>query len=553
MTKKIFNAIWIVTISVLLIVSIIFLGVLYNYFTTIQQDQLRVETDMVAQGVSVQGQDYFNQVDLKDVRITWIENDGNVIYDNQSDSLEMENHLAREEIKEALEKGTGESSRYSTTLTERYFYCAEKLDDGTIIRLSVSENSIISLLLGMLHPLCFIIFVALGLSILLASKVSKNIIKPLNELNLEEPLENREYDELAPLLRRISQQQGEIRQQETVLKQKNQEFKSVTSGMREGILLLNKDLNLLSMNTAAEKILDINSESIGSFFIEVYRNPKIQKLLKEGAKGIYGEVVSEIRDKTYQFNANPVTSDGEVYGIALLIFDVTEKQELEQMRREFTANVSHELKTPLQTISGCAELMSAGMVKGEDMPGFSKQIYTEAQRMIRLIEDIIQLSKLDEGMENTEFEKTDIYNISEEVIKRLSQKAEKNHVKLTLSGEHQIIEGIPGLLFEIIYNLADNGIKYNREDGVVNISISAVNKKVVLNVSDNGIGIPKEHQERIFERFYRVDKSHSKETGGTGLGLSIVKHTVKLHKGTIGLESEEGKGTSVTVTFPVSE
>lgn len=549
MTKRIFNAVWSVTICVLIAASLIFLGVLYNYFTNMEQAQLRAEIDMVTQGVSSQGKNYLNELDLDNVRVTWIDEDGDVIYDNESDSSKMENHLRREEIREAKENGTGESSRYSTTLTEKYLYCAKLLDDGTVIRLAIAENSIIGLILSMLQPLCVIIFIALVLSVFIASRASKSIVKPLNNLNLEEPLENKEYDELSPLLRKLVYQQNEIKEQTITLRQKKQEFDSVTSDMSEGIMLLSKELNILSINEAAVKILELEDDCIGLFVLSVYRGAHIQQLLKKALEGYHSDTIAEINERKYQFNANPVISDGEVSGIAVLILDVTEKEELEKMKREFTANVSHELRTPLHTISGCAELMANGMVKESDMPQFADQIYSESQRMIKLVEDIIQLSRLDEGAADLSKTEVDIKDVAENAVKSLQPKAEENNVKLSLSGESSVIDGVPGLIYEIIYNLCDNGIKYNRENGEVNVSLKSDRNYVTLTVSDTGIGIPKEHRERIFERFYRVDKSHSKETGGTGLGLSIVKHAAQIHNAEITLESECGKGTAITVKF----
>lgn len=553
MTKRIFHTIWIVTLSVFIAGALLFLGVLYDYFSDVQREQLRIETALAAQGVSHQGEEYFDDIEVKNLRITWIQNDGTVLYDSKSDSDKMENHLEREEIKEAISNEFGESSRYSTTLTEKFFYCAKLLPDGTIIRLSIAENSILALLLGMLQPICVIIVIAFVLSLFLAYRASKKIVRPLNELNLDEPLENEGYDELSPLLRRISHQQQQIRQQSLSLRQKQQEFETVTSDMSEGIVLLNREMEILSINPAAKRLLGVEGPCIGSFILSVYRGPHIQSLLQQAETGHHAEAVTSLNGGRYQLNASPIISDEMISGIVLLLLDVTEKEKLEQMRREFTANVSHELKTPLHTISGCAELMVNGMVKPEDMKRFSEQIYGESQRMIQLIEDIIQLSRLDEGSADMIAEPVDLYEIAGETVQTLLSKAEKYNIELHTEGESVMINGIPGLLSEIIYNLCDNGIKYNHDGGSVSVEVKKQNKTALLIVSDTGIGIPLEHQGRIFERFYRVDKSHSKETGGTGLGLSIVKHGVKIHNASIHLESEPGKGTTVTVTFPLLE
>ncbi len=553
MTKRIFNAIWIVTLSVFLAALLLFSGVLYGYFSDVQREQLKTETVLAAEGVSHQGKAYFENIDIQNFRITWIKNDGTVLYDSESDSDKMENHLEREEIKEALSEDFGESSRYSTTLTERFLYCAKLLPDGSIIRLSISENSIISLLLGMLQPICTIFALAFALSLFLASRASKKIVRPLNELNLEKPLENQGYDELSPLLRRIAHQQNEICRQSQSLKQKQQEFETVTSDMSEGIILLNQEMNILVMNPAAKRLFHVDSSCIGSYILSICRGPELRALLQKAEKGLHAEAVANLQGESYQINASPIVSDGKVSGIVLLLLNVTEKEKLEQMRREFTANVSHELKTPLHTISGCAELMVNGMVKPEDMSRFSSQIYGEAQRMIQLVEDIMQLSCLDEETLEPDIENVDLYEVAQEAIRSLRPKAEQYHVQLNLKGETAIIQGMPGLLSEIVYNLCDNGIKYNRKEGSVSLEVKKEKDSAVLIVSDTGIGIPKEHQERIFERFYRVDKSHSKNTGGTGLGLSIVKHAVRKNNGSISLDSEPEKGTKITVRFPLKK
>lgn len=551
MTKRIFNSIWTVTLCVLLTASLIFLGILYSYFTSIEQDRLRMETDVISQGVNLNGEKYFDNLKLDNLRITWIDKSGKVLFDNQIEKNKLDNHIEREEIRESLEIGKGESIRYSDTLTERYFYSARKLDDGSVIRLSIAENSIVSLVLGMLQPLCVVLFIALILSLFIASRVAKKIVEPLNELNLENPLDNKEYDELSPLLRRILHQQNEIKTQNRILSQKTREFDSVTTHMPEGIILLNKDLHIISINASAERILGEEHSCVGSYILSVCRDVQLNDLLQKSLKGKHGDVILTFHNRKYQFKANPVIAEDAVSGIAVLITDVTEKEELDQIKREFTANVSHELRTPLHTISGCAELMKSGMVKEEDMNQFSSQIYTESQRMIKMVEDIIQLSRLDEGAVDFNYAETDLYETAHQVVNALSLKAEENNIKLELNGEPAVIKGVPGLLYEIIYNLCDNAIKYNHNDGMVYINVKPEKELIKLTVSDTGIGIPAEHLDRIFERFYRVDKSHSKETGGTGLGLSIVKHAVKIHNGSIRIKSEPGVGTSFEIELPI--
>lgn len=550
MTKRIFRSISLVAIGVFLSSVVLFLGVLYDYFSGVQQSQLQTQANLVAQGVIRNGSDYFEGLDAGSYRITWIDADGTVLYDSRSTSASMENHLQREEVREALTQGFGKSSRYSKTLLQRSLYCAQRLPDGTVLRLSVAQNTLLMLVLGMMQPICVIFMLALVFSLVLASRLSKKIVQPLNELNLDDPLSNDGYDELSPLLRRLNTQQRQIRQQSDALQQKQREFEAVTHGMTEGIVLLNSRRVILSINPAAQHLFQTDPSCVGKFILSINRTPELQELLLKAGRGTYAEKIMEFGAGTYQMDASPILSDGRVSGMVLLLLDVTEKEKAEQMRREFTANVSHELKTPLHTISGCAELMSHGLVKQEDMGSFSNQIYTEAQRMIHLVEDIIRLSHLDEGADDMKKETVDLYALTRETVGMLLPVAESSQVKMTLHGEVAAIYGIPQLLQGIVYNLCDNAIKYNHPGGKVTVSVKNEAQTVCLTVSDTGIGIPKEHQERIFERFYRVDKSHSKAIGGTGLGLSIVKHAARLHDASISLESEPDHGTTITVSFP---
>lgn len=550
MTKRIFRTIFFVTISVFIASVLLFMTVLYDYFSGVEQNQLQTQLELASQGVMNEGQKYFDGLESQNYRITWIGTDGSVLYDSASDANDMENHFEREEVKEALSEGYGESSRYSSTLTERYLYSAKRLPDGTVIRLAVTQNSLLVLTLGMLQPICVIFAVAIVLSAFLASRLSKKIVRPLNELNLDEPLDNDGYDELSPLLRRIDTQQKEIRRQKEELKRKQSEFKAVTGGMAEGIILLNQKGTILSINRAASKFLDTDSFAVGEDILSVNRSLKLTELLHKAKDGKHAEAVMEFGSGKYQLAASPVAANNEVIGIVVLLLDVTEKEKAEQMRREFTANVSHELKSPLHTISGCAELLSNGMVKQEDITDFSKRIYTETGRMIRLVEDIIKLSHLDEGADDMKREKTDLFVLADYVVTALRTEAQKVGVKMELCGESTVLCGIPQLLESIVYNLCDNAIKYNRKNGSVSVTVKNEGEFVILTVSDTGIGIPKEHREWIFERFYRVDKSHSKEIGGTGLGLSIVKHAARLHNAEIELQSAVNGGTAVTVKFP---
>ncbi|HEZ7986603.1 MAG TPA: ATP-binding protein [Ruminococcus sp.] len=554
MTKRIFHSISAVAIGVFVASIMLFLCMTYNYFSAVQHRQLKTQTDLTSQGVKNEGISYFDGLEIDDnYRITWIDSDGKVLYDSNSDTTEMENHLEREEIKAAFKNGYGESSRYSNTLMERSLYSARLLPDGTVLRLSTAQSSILMILLGMAQPIAVIAFIALGLSVFLASRLAKAIVKPLNELNLDEPLSNDNYDELSPLLNRIERQQKQIKAQYDELQRKQAEFNAVTSDMNEGIILLNKTGDILSLNKAAKKFFTFDTDCIGRNILELKHNLKIQKLIKKASDGAASEKKIHTEQGEYQLNASPVISEDEVSGIVLLLFDVTEKEKAELLRREFSANVSHELKTPLHTISGCSELMKNAMVRSEDIPKFSEQIYTEAQRMIALIEDIIKLSHLDEGAEDMKREKVDLHSIAEGVAISLADKANMADVTVDVTGSSAVLYGIPQLLHGIIYNLCDNAIKYNQQGGSVSIDTKTDVNSVILTVADTGIGIPEEHRKRIFERFYRVDKSHSRAVGGTGLGLSIVKHAASLHNANISVQSIVDGGTTVTVIFPINE
>ncbi|MEE0796727.1 MAG: ATP-binding protein [Anaerovoracaceae bacterium] len=551
MTKKIFRSICLVALAVLIASVVLIMGVLYGYFTDMQHDQLRMQTELAAQGVNHEGTAYFDQLSARDYRITLIEPDGRVIYDSEADSGEMENHLEREEVQEALDSGYGESERYSSTLMEKSLYSAMVLDDGSILRMSVSQSGILTLLLGMLQPIIVVLIAAIALSLLLASRLSKRIVKPLNELDLDDPLSNEGYDELSPLLLRVYSQQKQLKKQSAELGQRQDEFAAVTASMSEGLVLLNDKGNILSINPAASRFLDTDQHSVGENILTVNRSLDLQELLSKALNGDQAEKIMDLQEGHYQVIASPVISDNTVSGIALLIFDVTDKENSEQMRREFTANVSHELRTPLHSISGYAELLKNGMVKTADIRPIASKIYDEAQRMVRLVEDIINLSHLDEGAGDMAREKIDLFEAAKAAALSLEPEAESADVSISVTGEPAVIVGIPQLIGGIVYNLCDNAIKYNHKGGSVSVIVRKNDDSAVLTVRDTGIGIPAEDQNRVFERFYRVDKSHSKEVGGTGLGLSIVKHSARIHGARISLESSVGEGTTVTVKFPV--
>ncbi len=550
MTKRIFHSICLVAITVFFASIFLFLGVLHHYFSDVQQGQLKMQTNLAAQGVTNEGMDYFQGLEVADYRITWIDAQGIVRYDSQSDSAGMENHLEREEVKEAMESGYGESRRYSPTLTERFLYAARKLPDGTVLRLSISQNSILTLLFGMIQPICMVFAVALIVSVILAVQVSKKIVQPLNEIDLDQPLSNEGYDELLPFLRRIDSQQRQLNLQKDKLLQKEEELNTIIGSMNEGMILLNPKGKIISMNVSARRLMGASWECVGLDMLAVSRNLDLQEILAKSLQGEAVERVIDLNGEKYQVDANPVIAEKGVMGAALCFFNVTEKEKAEQIRREFTANVSHELKTPLHSISGYAELLKNNMVEAADVAPFAGKIYEEAQRMTQLVEDIISLSRLDEGAGELPREKVELYSLAERVITSLQPAADAAHVSLALTGTPVEVEGISQLLFSIVYNLCDNAIKYNRENGSVVIDVQSGEKEAVVSVRDTGIGVDAKHRERIFERFYRVDRSRSKAVGGTGLGLSIVKHAALVHKAALTLESEVGKGTTVMVKFP---
>lgn len=549
MTKRIFNSICLVTFVVLLASVVLIMGVLYEYFSGVQQEKLKAQTILTAQGLSHEGLDYLRNVDAGIYRLTWVGADGSVLYDSLADADGMENHLDREEITQAMETGYGKSSRYSATLTERLFYYAVRLPDGSVVRLADAQYTMLTLSLAILQPILVIVFAAILLALFLALGLSRKIVAPLNDFDLNHPASNLVYPELAPLAERLDLQQRQLNSRSAELRQRQEELSAITDSMSEGLVLLNGEGNIISINRFAAKLLGLENILSGEQRLKAC-TPEIPALIDSAKQGESSECLINLGEGTYQFSISPVVTDAVVTGVAIVIFDMTDSVRSEQMRREFTANVSHELKTPLHSISGYAELMKNGMVKQEDLCRFSGQIYSEAQRMIRLIDDIIRLSHLDEDKGETAAEKIDLYSIAVETASAFEAAAKKADVALTVSGESVCIIGVPQQVRSIVQNLCDNAVKYNRPGGSVHVEVKCAPGQAILSVKDTGIGIPPEHQDRIFERFYRVDKSHSKEVGGTGLGLSIVKHAARLHHADIALKSEAEKGTEVTVIFP---
>lgn len=550
MTKKIFRSICSVAVCITLAVLAIILGVLYNYYSDIQRQRLDTQAEYVASAVELDGMNYLKKIDDKTYRMTWIAKDGKVLFDNEANTEEMGNHLERLEVKQAILTGKGSADRYSETLTERLYYTAVRLEDGSVIRLSVNELSWWALLLAMLQPIIIVFLVAVLVSLYFAYRLSKKIVEPLNQIDLDKPDEAKVYEELAPLLQKVKVQKKQIKNQQLELEKKRSEFEAATENMSEGIILLNSDGVIISINKTASRLLGISSYCVGKDLLLFSSGVEVQELLRKAENGKHSEIILDIDDVSYHFSATPILSGDKVTGVALIIFDFTEMEKAEEVRREFTANVSHELRTPLQTIAGSAELLSNGMVAEKDVPQFSQKIYKEAKRLITLVEDIIKLSHLDEENSDIISEKVDLYDVSKMTVTNLTPVAEKAGVDLAVKGEPSIITGKSQLLTSIVYNLCDNAIKYNRPGGRVEVEVKNCVDCVKLSVSDTGIGIPLDQQSRIFERFYRVDKSRSKEVGGTGLGLSIVKHAAKLHNAEIELRSVVDKGTTIILTFP---
>lgn len=552
MTKKIFHSILLVACTVLLACYLVILTSLNDYFTSLRKSQLKTQLSFASTAVEDEGIEYLKNLENGEYRLTLIDTDGTVLYDTNADAATMENHSDRREFQEAFLSGYGESHRYSRTLTEQTYYFAKKLSDDRVLRISTSQVTIVSLLLGMLQPLLVITFLAILLSVFLARRASRNLVRPLNNLDLNDPLSNDVYEELSPLLRHMAQQNKQIALQMDELSRSQNEFNAITSNMSEGLIVLNKDGVVVSLNTAARKIFEAEEDSIGKDFLTIDRTPEISRAIKETLSGKKQELEYEKNGRNYDLCINQIVEKDEVIGVLLLAIDNTEKIQAEQNRREFTANVSHELKTPLQSIIGSADLIESGLVKPEDMPRFIGHIKTDAARLVSLVSDIIRLSQLDENTEMN-WENVDALSVAKEALEMVGPIAESRNISLTIKGEPAPLTSVHKLLYDIIYNLCDNAVKYNKEGGFVKVNVKTAGDKVQVAVSDNGVGIAPADQSRVFERFYRVDKSHSRESGGTGLGLSIVKHAVAYLKGSISLESTLGKGTTITVSFPAEK
>lgn len=549
MTKKIFQSILLVAGCVLLASLLIIMGFLYDYFGGVEENQLRDELNLAAAAVEDGGTDYLSRLTADRCRLTWIAADGSVLYDTRTDAESLENHASRAEVSQALTTGTGESTRYSSTLMEKTMYYAQRLDDGTVLRISISRATVGMIAVGMIQPLLIVLIVALILSGLLARRLSRRIVDPLNSLDLEHPLDNDAYEELSPLLKRIHRQHVEIQTQLRELHERTDEFTQITGSMREGLVLLDEHGSILSINAAAQALFGADAQCVGRDFLTIERSHEISAAIQAAVTDGHSEVRAERAGRVYQFDISRITSNGKLLGTVILAFDITEQEFAERNRREFTANVSHELKTPLQGIIGSAELIENGMVRPDDLPRFVGHIHAEAARLVTLIDDIIRLSQLDEG-DAMPTEPVDLLAVSQEAAENLQDAAAARDVTVSVTGQPSVIPGVRRLIYEVVYNLCDNAIKYNRGGGRVDVTVAADAGGSSITVADTGIGIAPEHQSRVFERFYRVDKSHSKASGGTGLGLSIVKHAVQYHHGRIELESTPGTGTTIRVVFP---
>ena len=544
MTKRIFRSIVIVATLVLFVCFGVTLGVLYSHYSDLQWQQLGNELTIAQNGLEQYGEDYLDALSKGSFRFTWIEKSGTVLHDTQTSYETMDNHADREEIKEAFAYGTGESQRYSNTLTTKMLYKAVKLQDGSVLRISAAQDSVLALLLEVLFPLVLIYVIAIAVSLMLARRMANRIVNPLNDLDLDNPLSCNTYDEISPLLHRIEKQNKQISAQVAQLKEKTDQFEQTTSSMSEGLVLLDSEGKILSINPAAARLFETSKACVGLDFLVVDRSQAMSKGVKQALSKEHCDFRITKHGSEYQIGISPIVSGNRLLGAVVLAFDVTEQVNAQRNRQEFTANVSHELKTPLQSILNSAQLLQSGLVKPEDVQKFTGYICSEAERLLQLINDIIRLSQLDESGEFPQ-ESVNLYAVTSQVLQTLLPAADSRNITVELLGEHTVITGVRQLAYELIYNLCDNAIRYNKDGGKVTVTVG----KDSITVKDTGIGIPKEHQARIFERFYRVDKSHSRETGGTGLGLSIVKHAAQQLGAIIELESEPNIGTTVIVKF----
>ena len=550
MKSKIFGAIVSVALAVMLLCSIFLTAILYKHFNNSVYDELKNQAFFISHAIA-ESDSYLERISSSDNRITIINSDGTVAFDSRKNPNEMDNHAEREEITEAFEQGEGISSRYSDTLGTQTLYYAKKMSDGRVIRISAEVESVNALVLDVMKPMVLVLILAVIAALLISRTISRRIVNPINAIALNDSNLIEPYEELAPLVQKIHAQNNHISKQMSELKRRQNEFNIMTENMSEGVLLIDSRTEILSYNPAALRLLGVTKEDAENSrsILEINRSESFIKAVENALDGNHSELSLESDDRTYHIAANPVLSGENVSGVIIIILDVTETEKREQLRREFTSNVSHELKTPLTTIYGISDMLCGGIVKSEDINGFSENIRSEAQRMITLIDDIIKLSRLDEGGKDIEKCEVDLLGIAESVAERLKYSAEKSGISITVNGKRTVLNGAPAIIEEMMFNLADNAVKYNRENGNVSIIVDENDSGKFFTVKDTGVGIPSEAQERVFERFYRVDKSHSRKIGGTGLGLSIVKHGAAFHNAEIQMNSTENEGTEITIVF----
>ena len=549
MTKKIFKSIFAASVIAIVVCFLCVSFVLYGYFGDIIESELKEEAAIIS--TEVQEDDGFlERMGHTDNRITLVASDGTVLFDSVEDADAMDNHAQREEIVEAMEDGDSFAVRYSDTLSTRTIYYAMQLDDGNVLRIAQEQSMVALLLKGVIGPFIVIVIIAIIISAFISRLLARKIVEPINGMDLNNMETEEPYYELSPLMEKIRSQNRHINAQLSEMQRQQKEFIAITENMSEGFLMIDRKMEILAYNTAIIDILgDPGIEHPHTAF-ELNRSEGFRTAIEKALKGIHNQQPLEMKNKFYNIMANPVLEKSEIVGAVIMIVDATEKEQREKLRREFTSNVSHELKTPLTTIYGVSDMMAEGIVKQADIAGFAQNIKDESGRMISLIDDIIKLSRLDENSSPEEFCKTDLFEIAKNVIDRLTHMSEEHGIKMYLEGGHAFVNGIPSLCDEIVYNLCENAIKYNRENGSVIISVNDLSEGVTLTVEDTGIGIPYEYRDRIFERFFRIDESHCQKIDGTGLGLSIVKHAISHMGGTIEVESAEGVGTKMIVRFP---
>ena len=548
MTNKIFRSAFFTSLFVLLASLLLIFITLLGYFERQLTRELETETDYIAYAIRDGYEPFFRNFSSDDRRVSYIASDGTVLADTSADPQTMENHADRAEVRQALAEGSGTSARYSRTLTRKTIYYARRLENGCVLRLSATRYSAAAILLGLAQPILLVLVIAFALSWILSARAAKSVLRPINAIDVENPEQSEAYDELAPLLHKIANQKRTIQAQLVQAQKMQEEFRLITENMNEGFLVIDQNALLLSHNTAALRLLDAR-ETDGSV-LTLNRSSSFREVIRTALSGKRDEQTMRHGEKTYNLIASPVFDRESVIGAVILIIDITETAEREALRREFTANVSHELKTPLTSISGFAELMKSGGMPEQTVMDFSASIYEEAQRLIALVSDIIKISALDENNPQFTAEEVDLFEIASQMLKSLKTAAQKKHVTLELDGQSAYVWGVRRILEEMVYNLCDNAVKYNRENGSVTVSVTAEGESTVLSVRDTGIGIPPSCRDRVFERFFRVDKGRSKAEGGTGLGLSIVKHGAMYHHAEISLESEPEKGTCITLRFP---